>query len=375
LVDERERACDEAVIRWGCEPQVYAESIVKMCEVCIASPFCVAGVTGSDLTRRVEAIMRNLATEPVTRWRQLVLVTVAAVAWVGPIAVGVLSGPELQAQSSPAADERRVPFGVASVKPGTSGNRLVGEDANARISEQAGGICSAWGWIQPTDTCFRASNTSLRELITYAFSPRGLVPPRSPVVGGPSWIDVDRFDIVARAAGSALFDPFSRAQLAPMVRTLLADRFKLTLHHESRALPVYVLRFTRADRTIGPQLRPATSECVAKITAFHAGLSNGSPMSAHDPCVVESSPGYVKGGGIDMAQLAWTLSNRFNRVVRDETGLIGFFAIDLAWPAGSDSNVQALATALRDELGLTLEATTGPVDVLVIDHAEPPTLD
>ena len=97
----------------------------------------------------------------------------------------------------------------------------------------------------------------------------------------------------------------------------------------------------------------------------------------------------MKGGAIDMSHLARTLSNRLNRVVRDQTGLSGMFEIDLTWPLGTvgqappgvpqlsplGPNSLSISTALQEQLGLKLEASTGPVDVLVIDGASPPSPD
>ena len=374
LVDEREQACDEEVIRLGSAPQVYAESIVKMCEFCIESPFCAAGVTGSDLKRRVETIMRNHARERLNIWKRFLLATAGVVAVAGPMAVGVLNAPRLRAQSQPGPD--RFAFEVASITPNESGDRTFARDPNARVSRQAGGICASWGWIRPSDTCFRATNITLRELTEYAFGESGLVPPLPQIFGGPDWIDADRFDVVARATGNAPLEPSGRVPLAMMVRTLLAQRFRLVVHHESRALPVYELLLARSDRRIGPRLRPATADCIAQAEAFRAALANANTeplrLPSPHPCILEGGQGYLKGGAIDMSQLARNLSNRLNRVVRDQTGLAGMFDIDFTWTSGPALSIPA---ALQEQLGLKLELQQGPVDVLVIDGAEHPTPD
>jgi beta-lactamase regulating signal transducer with metallopeptidase domain len=95
LVDEREQACDEEVIRWGSQPHVYAESILKTCEFCVESPSaCVSGVTGSDLKRRIEAIMSNQAGETLNGWRKLLLATTGMIAVAAPLAVGAMNAPQ-----------------------------------------------------------------------------------------------------------------------------------------------------------------------------------------------------------------------------------------------------------------------------------------
>jgi uncharacterized protein (TIGR03435 family) len=292
----------------------------------------------------------------------------------------------------PTRDAKPPAFEVVSITRNTSGDRTFAHDAHARVSYQAGGICASWGWIRSSDTCLGAANMTLRELITFAYGQSGLVPPTPPIYGGPIWIDDDRFDVVARARGNAPFEPLGPPQSAMMVRTLLAERFQLRLHHQSRALPVYELLLARSDRGIGPRLRPATTDCVAKTEALRGPLANAQPVhlpSPRDPCVVQVGGGHVKGGAIDMSHLARTLSNRLNRVVRDQTGLSGMFEIDLTWPLGTVAqappgvpqssplgpNSLSISTALQEQLGLKLKASTGPVDVLVIDGASPPTPD
>ena len=146
LVDERERACDEEVVRLGGEPQTYAEGILKTCQFYVESPLvCVSRVTGSDLKKRIEHIMTNEARTTLNAWKKWLLATTAAAAIVGPVAVGVLNAPPLRAQSAAAGDAtlterlreahaallraqsaagaaaKPPAFDVASVKPNKSG--------------------------------------------------------------------------------------------------------------------------------------------------------------------------------------------------------------------------------------------------------------
>jgi len=114
LVDERESACDEDVLRLGSNPRVYAESILKTCEFYIRSPLaCVTGVTGSDLGKRIEAIMRNRAGEAVNLWKKTLLGAVIVLAVVVPIGLGMLNANRLHAQSSQTGASGRA-FEVAS---------------------------------------------------------------------------------------------------------------------------------------------------------------------------------------------------------------------------------------------------------------------
>ena len=142
----------------------------------------------------------------------------------------------------------------------------------------------------------------------------------------------------------------------------------------------------RSDRMIGPQLRPAKADCIAKIEALHATRANARSvplLSPRDPCIGRADRASLKGGAIEMSQVAQALSNRLNRVVRDQTELAGMFEIELTWTSGPVSQTPlgasqlscldpkglSISKALQEQLGLRLEPTTGPVDVLVIDSA------
>src|SRR5262249_54280999 len=121
LVDERERACDEAVVRAGSEPHVYAESILKTCQFFVESPLsCVAGVTGSDLKKRIEQIMKDQSHAALNLTKRVLLGAALVGAVAVPVAIGVLTSPRLAAQVvAPAANAPT--FEVASVKPNNSG--------------------------------------------------------------------------------------------------------------------------------------------------------------------------------------------------------------------------------------------------------------
>jgi uncharacterized protein (TIGR03435 family) len=388
---EAERACDDAVLI-GADRTAYAQQLVALAKRLSASRVRpILGMANrTDLSARVAAVLDD--TQPRGRTGGLRGVCIAAPVVIFMTALSALRAMPVEMSQLPASDAKSQAFEVVSITRNTSGDRTFAHDAHARVSYQAGGICASWGWIRSTDTCFGAANMTLRELIAFAFGPSGLVPPIPQIFGGPNWIDADRFDVIARATGTVPLESLGPPQSAMMVRTLLTERFKLRLHHESRALPLYELLLARSDRGIGPRLRPATTDCVAKTEALRGPLANAQPVhlpSPRDPCVVQAGGGYVKGGAIDMSHLARTLSNRLNRVVRDQTGLSGMFEIDLTWPLGTVAqappgvpqssplgpNSLSISTALQEQLGLKLKASTGPVDVLVIDGASPPTPD
>ena len=190
------------------------------------------------------------------------------------------------------------------------------------------------------------------------------------VVGGPKWIESNRYDIVARpaAGGPALpSDPTNftdqqretfRQVRAAMVRAMLADRFKLKTHKETRNLPVYVLTVAKG----GPKFK----------------VSNG--VNASDP---ELKPGVMRfnprsgslaGTQLDIPYLVETLSRETDRIVLNNTGLDGKYDFALKWsPDPTASTDQpGIFTALQEQMGLKLESSKGPVEVVVIDSVETP---
>lgn len=202
---------------------------------------------------------------------------------------------------------------------------------------------------------FTVRNITVRELIRWAYLAR----PYS-VVDGPDWIDRDRFDIVAVAQGRKLFDNFK------MVRALLADRFALRMRREMREMRAYALERARADGRLGPGLRPVTVDCV------HQGSSRPSP------CGFRSGRGSLQATAITWS--AEIFSASLDRPVVDRSGLSGQFDIDLKWTnevaatpgAGTGDDRVTLFTALREQLGLNLEPTKAPIDVIVVERVERP---
>lgn len=186
-------------------------------------------------------------------------------------------------------------------------------------------------------------NLTLKQLLESAYSMQDYQ-----VAGGPPWITESGFDIEAKGAG----DP-TREQMLQMVQTLLTDRFHLAMHRETRQLPVYALVVAKN----GPKLQPAAANA-------------GYPKLKRGEFVIPK---------MSMAELANLLVLDVKRPVKDETGLQGNFAFTLEWNPDLRDTVDqpgarpSIFTALQEQLGLKLESTKGPVEVLVIDRAEKPT--
>jgi uncharacterized protein (TIGR03435 family) len=167
--------------------------------------------------------MKNEATATLSPWSRSLLTAAGVMVIVGPVALGALNAPRLSAQSA-TGWEKPLAFEVASIKPNKSGDN----PQSTRLQPGGG---------------FSATNVSVRFLIRVSYGQFQ----EALVSGGPSWLDTDRYDIVAKGDG-----PASPPQINLMIRTLLADRFKLTTHQEMQELPIYALVLTRTDRRLGP---------------------------------------------------------------------------------------------------------------------------
>jgi len=254
------------------------------------------------------------------------------------------------------AQQRAPAFEAASVRPNTSGER-------AQSSQIGKGSVVL-------------TNMRMLAVIVNAY---GVRPER--IVGSPAWFDRERFDITARAPVDAPDN-----LLRPMLRTLLAERFRFVAHTEMREVQVYALVIDRGDGRLGPNLL-ASNQCDEALgpRAGDATLPIGKR-----PCrVITGSNGrgaYITGGARTVAalvgalQLPGGLLELVGRPVVDRTGLTGtydfyvrFAAAGLGAASPDTTNLPSIFTALQEQLGLKLEAARGPVEMLVIDSVERPT--
>jgi bla regulator protein blaR1 len=244
-------------------------------------------------------------------------------------------------------------FDVASVKPNKSGSTQVKIDVTA--------------------TTVTLLNLQLRPIIQLAW---GINTP-SRLAGIPDWANAERFDIIGKAESIG-----SREAMRPMLQALLAERFKLAAHMETRKQPIYALVKARRDDKLGPALHPSTVTCAGRGATPPA---DGAPPPV--PCGPRpGGAGRLVMVGISMPQLAPMLSLMVGRTAVDRTGLTGLYDFEIAFtperplpgpdgaatPAPSNDG-PSLFTALQEQLGLKLEPETETVDVLVIDHVERPT--
>lgn len=298
----------------------------------------------------------------------MILTRISIAAFCAGLALAPHEFARLRAQAPASTDTPK--FEVASVRENTS------SDGKMSFGIQPGGRVTV-------------VNLPLWDLIRQAY---GLQ--RSQLVGGPDWMETARFDIIAKAEGDIPRGAGPGGPPGPlnfMLQDLLADRFKLRAHRETRELPIYVLTLARADGKLGAGLRPSTTDCAAmRGRGGRGGVAIGPPAPGERPCGMRMAPGQLIGGGMPLSQLTLPLSQFTQRMVVDRTGLSGNFDIDLKWtPDGApqgppppgiqlppiDPNGPSLFTAVQEQLGLKLESERGPVEVLVIDHVERPTPD
>jgi uncharacterized protein (TIGR03435 family) len=319
------------------------------------------------------------------------------VLWLMPLFLVFLTR-QLYPQSQPVTWEKaaggKQQFEVASVRENKSDGRSYSnfslDNGNAYF------VVGKDDLLSPNGTLFSAKNQSLLRYIIFAYKLNGTqeLALRFGYFKGleskvPEWVRDDRFDIEARAAGQVTKD-----QMRLMMRSLLAERFNLAVHLETRQAPAFALELAKPGE-VGLQLRPhsAGDDCVTTAVLKDSANSESAAelVSALPlPCGViahlpKTTPGSERFGGRDvtLAMLATSLPTQTGmatlpRPVIDETGLKGKYDFFLEWTPEDTSEVNnqesggTFRDALKQQLGLKLKPDKGAVEVLVIDHVEPP---
>jgi uncharacterized protein (TIGR03435 family) len=288
-----------------------------------------------------------------------------------------------QPPPAPPWDAPHLEFEVASVKVNKSGPMMMA--------------------MRPVPGTFNMTNVPLRILIMQAYRLSNYQ-----LLGAPDWIDSERFDIIAKTPAGARPD-----ETLLMLRGLLAERFKLKVHGETRETQVYALRLARVDGRLGPKLSRSSDDCEkimaerrAAAAAARAGGAGPVPFTPPGPnekpvCTISMRPTPVpngmpllnfKGGGQPMQMIVSQIASYLNTHVVDRTGLTGLYDFELEFsmagrmplmtqapgggntPAAPIDDGPTMFDAVR-ELGLKLDSEKGPVDHLVIDSVERPTED
>ena len=361
LLEERERACDEAVLSLGSEPLDYAEGILAVCKSYVESPLSlVSGVTGANLKKRIHAILTGRIAADLNFAKKLALATAAIATVASPIAVGIMSSHGISAQSRAAAPR----FEKASIKLCSTFSRSAYRDL-------------------PPGT-FNSGCTTVHRLVQQAYGlfADGQMNPGSflTVVGGQDWTTSDLYQIDAKAEG-----PQGHSMMnGPMLQALLEDRFKLKVHRDTRKVPVYALTVAEG----GLKLEPFQGSCTPR--------DFDKPPSEADCVTSRLWSDEVDMKAATLADLCAALSVFLDRHVVDETGITDRFNITLklppedhelltrprSLPATSDPTAPAPPSIPFNDvkmsmktLGLNLEPTEETSEFILIDHIEKPSRD
>lgn len=321
LVAERERACDEEVVRLGADRAVYAESILRVCEFSIASPVeCVSGVSGADLRQRIREIMTGGVRARLTTARKLLLATLALAAVAGPLAIGLAHPPKMAGQTA-----APLKFDVASVKMNDSG--II--------------------WTRPKRSPGRIEWIAQgMDMVAYAY--------------GMEWWrisgseDFKRFTSGPAYEILATTDPHvTDAQIRLMMQSLLLNRFRMEAHRVTKeSVEGYKLSVAKD----GPKMEVAQDvEGVGKEGSAWSQLLGQN--------IVET-----KGDRATMPQFCDWLQRLLHTSVLDETGLTGKYNFAFRFRKDEDPQDYTEVVSAIKQIGLKLEKYKGPVEFLVIDH-------
>jgi len=359
---ERERACDEEVVKLGNEPRVYARGILKVCELYLESPMpCVAGISGSNLRMRIETILNGRLVKNLNGGTKALLAAAGLFAVAAPIAIGLLHGVTLRAQTVP-PDLR---FEVASVKaafpdPGTP---------------------ARWSGVPGPNNNDPGRFSARRPLVNLVLTAYDI----------PIYRLVDPDDRLMPLVDVEAKMPTdtTREQFNVMLQNLLADRLGLKVHWAGREIDMYALVVTKG----GPKFKvaaldsPQASDDASKNGGPDKVGSNGFPIPppGNGPWIGAAPGGKMgmRGHKETVAELASAIGPRtLPGLLTDATGLTGKYDYTIFWsmsatsaawhgtPITGDTDGPSIFDAVQDQLGLKIEKRKEPVQVLVVDHVE-----
>jgi uncharacterized protein (TIGR03435 family) len=347
---ERELCCDDMAVSCGGDAVVFARALAEL-ELESARPSqwnAAMAATGGSPAQRIARLLGHSRPDP------------GAISGPGIIrAAALLAIAAFSLFAQPAA---RPKFDVASIKPSMERGFMAVRPLPGRL----------------------AATASVRVLMQNAYAMQPFQ-----IVGGPEWINSERYEIEAKADGSA-----NRAAMFLMLQSLLEDRFHLKVHRETKELPVYALVAARSGLKLptpkdGTCLDPAADASPdwygGRVTPPQPGPP---PLAQCGDVRVVLEPGGARllGGKVGMPELTRTLSLAMGRAVIDRTGFTGLFDVKLDFtadettaalpppPPGTEHEFTnpSILVALQEQMGLRLEATKGPVDVIVVDQVERP---
>jgi uncharacterized protein (TIGR03435 family) len=434
LIDEREKACDEDVLGWGGGSQAYAEGILKVCEFCLESPLvCAAGVTGSDLKKRIEAIMIHRVAPRLGLGTALVLAAAAASALAGPVMIGVVHATIDRARSTRIAQIEPAPQPPSTVQPESAARvaettpapeAAAPDDRPATNSSATPAAAPETAVVQPAAAApppppppvveppavFESASITPSAPSGRGGGQRGPAPAgggrgrggargggtgSSACTGGPIQIDGNRLVVTNKTLYSLITMAYRINCLNADTTGLVSggpawvrsDQFDVAAMLPENAESVSAQQFNTGE---APKLQTMLQNLLAdgfKLTMHRETrelpayvLTLGQGGSKLTPATetgngVGISPRRILASKVSMPAFADILALILRRPVLDRTGISGEFNIDVTLPA-ADGSGQDLApsviAALEEQLGLKLQDTNASVEVVVIDQAEKP---
>ena len=347
---ERELCCDDMAVAASGDVLTYARALAGLESARPAHAGMVMAASGGSLVNRIARLAGRPRPAPRTFSGSATIVAAMI------IAATTLA---LFGQQAP-----RPTFEVASVKPALPEGLMVVRPLPGRLT----------------------ANATLQMLMQNAYAVQAFQ-----IEGGPGWINSDRFEIEAKADGNA-----TRDQMLLMLQSLLEERYQLTFHREMRELPVYALVAAKGGLKLTSPQEGACVEPTPGTPPDWAGGIMAPPQAGRPPLtrcgavrvILEPGGARTQGGKVPMAEFARTLSMVTGRTVIDRTGFGGLFDVQMTFlpddstpampppppdvAAALESKTPSILSALQEQLGLKLESTRGPVEVIVIDHAERP---
>jgi bla regulator protein blaR1 len=349
---ERERACDELVLELTGTPQAYAESILKVCELCLESPLpCVSGITGADLKKRIVRIMAEEVAKKLSLVRKLLLAATGLIALSAPVLAGLLHAAQIRAESQ-------------------TGDRIADLPAldlgSIKIQKSKDPFPFPLGASRPTPGGVSYINISLPVLIRAAFGV-----PADRIENLPNWTQSNWYDIEVDANDVAKLKTLAPEYHWASMLPLLEDRFGFRFHHENKELLVYSLAVAAGGR---------------KLLVANVAQPDGMTWRSSS----EGTEFEENGGSI--APLVRMLEQQLGCTVVDNTKLAGTYNFKLSLrghmflrpmgmrvelagtrhePGGDgqpQDAVSLLSSALQDQLGLKLVAQKQAEDVIVVDR-------
>jgi uncharacterized protein (TIGR03435 family) len=346
---EREIACDDWVVARTGSARPYALSLARMSELRWSKrgtahesnqgEALASGIFGggSRLGERIERLLERGRDFSPRASKVRVAASVAAL--LACVTAGSVAPRLIAFAQQPV-------FEVASVRPSKTGSPMFGVGVGRSSSQ----------------------SVTLRMLMTVAYRVQDFQ-----ISGGPAWVGSARFDVEARAENPNA-DP---DQVRLMLQSLLKDRFKLKLRRETKESPIYALVAAKE----GPDMKLSADQTSPSV--------NGpSPQGTLNRGNIRIGAGSLVGNAVTMALFTKMLSQRLDHTIIDRTNLTGRFDLRLQWTPGvgetpfdpggnplspaADTSGPSIFAALQEQLGLELKSTKGPVEVLVIDHAEKP---